>query len=124
MMARSAPSAAAASVSDPPISASWISPESRAGMPVELAMLVNSTFRPCCLKIPASKAIHTGRLVAIGLLYETFREAAGAGGAVGAAAGWVVAAVVGAAVGAAGLAAVGAGVGAVVGGAGAPAGWQ
>src|SRR2546421_9060321 len=59
-----------------------------AGMPVELAMLVSSTSRPCCLKMPASNAIHSGRLVAIGLLYETLSDVAAAGlVAAGAAAG-------------------------------------
>src|SRR5437763_7581383 len=124
MIARSAPCTAALSVSEPPMAEIWTSPEITAGMPVELAMLVSSTSRPCCLKMPASTAIHSGRFVAMGLLYETFSEAgAGVGAAlaavglvaaVGAAAGAVVGAAAGAVVRAAGLAAPVGGAGAAV----------
>src|SRR3982074_3486934 len=94
-------------------------------MPVELTILSSWTSRPFCLKKPPSSAIHSGRLSAMTLLYETLsatggpeKPAAGAraGAGVLVGAGAAVAPVVGLAttawVGAAACTAVGAAVGA------------
>ena len=111
-------------------------------MPVELTILSSWTSRPFCLKKPPSSAIHSGRLSAITLLYETLRDtggpenaadgaavaaAAGAGAVV--AAGAAIAPVVGLATAACvGATAAGTDVGAAMGGAavggGAAAGWH
>ena len=74
-MTRSAPPAAALSVSEPPRCAIWTSPEITAGMPVELLILSSFTSRPFCLKMPLSNACHSGRLSSIRLLYETCSDA-------------------------------------------------
>ncbi len=77
MTASCAPPATALIVSEPPSWAICVSPESSAGIPVELAMKSTSTVRLCCWKKPPSSASHSGTFDAINSLYELLSEAAG-----------------------------------------------